>query len=359
MRILDRYILREFSIYVVLGLFGICTLFVIVDVFEKIDVFLDNRAPIALILRFYAYRVPEWSVLVMPIALLLATFLSMGQLNKFGELTAMRSNGISLLRILSPVLGLAALATVAAFVFNEAVVPHANRERDRIYRERIRHIQRPPQSERADVTYLGQRGRIFYIRLYVIPERRMHEVTMQEFRAGNLVRRIDAAEATWQGGRWEFTSGFVRTFSGTVEKAEPFARLAVTGILERPEDFARETREPDEMNVFELRDYITRLRSSGARVANYLVDLHAKLALPLVNFIVVLIGAPLATRLRLQSAALGFGLSIAIAFVFYAFMRAGQAFGHSGVLPPQLAAWLGDLAFGSVGLVMMVRAHRE
>jgi len=113
------------------------------------------------------------------------------------------------------------------------------------------------------------------------------------------------------------------------------------------------------MNLFEMRDYIVKLRASGARVANYLVDLHLKLAFPLINFIVVMIGAPIATRLRLQSAALGFGLSIAIAFVFYAFMRAGQAFGHSGVLPPYLAAWLGDLVFGAVGVVMMARAQRQ
>lgn len=357
-RILDRYVLREFGGYFLLGLFGIMALFVIVDVFEKIAVFLDNRAPLHLLLRFYAFRLAEWSVLVSPIALLLATFLSMGQLNKFGELTAMRAGGISLVRLLAPVFAVAAFVTVAAFAFNEAVVPHANRMRDRVYREEIRHIRRPPATERADVTHLGSGGRVFFIRLYVIPEKRMHEVSLQEFQAGRLVRRIDAAEATWDGTRWVFASGFLRTFENDAEQAKPFTRLAV-GVSERPEDFAREARNPDEMNVFELRDYIEKLRASGARVANYLVDLHLKLAFPLINFIVVMIGAPVATRMRLQSAALGFGLSIAIAFVFYAFMRAGQAFGHSGVLPPYLAAWMGDLVFGAVGVTMMARAQRQ
>jgi hypothetical protein len=85
------------------------------------------------------------------------------------------------------------------------------------------------------------------------------------------------------------------------------------------------------------------LRASGARVANYLVDLQVKLAFPLVNLIVILIGAPLATRLRMQSAALGFGLSIAISFCYYALLRTGQALGHSGALNPYVAGWLGDL----------------
>ena len=187
----------------------------------------------------------------------------------------------------------------------------------------------------------------------------MHEVSLQEFKTGQLMRRIDAAEATWDGRRWVFSSGYVRTFVSGVEQAHSFTRMAVDGLPERPNDFAQEKRDPKEMNFVELGRYIERLRASGARIANYLVDLHMKLSFPLINLIVVMIGAAVATRLRLQSAALGFGLSIGIAFVYYAFMRAGQAFGHSGVLPPYVAAWLGDLVFGSVGLTMMWRAQRR
>jgi lipopolysaccharide export system permease protein len=116
---------------------------------------------------------------------------------------------------------------------------------------------------------------------------------------------------------------------------------------------------PGEMNFFELRAYVERLRASGARVENYLVDLHLKLAFPMVNFIVVLIGASLATRLRMQSAALWFGLSVAISFLYYAFMRTGQALGHNGALAPYLAAWLGDLVFGVVATVMLTQAQRR
>ena len=94
-------------------------------------------------------------------------------------------------------------------------------------------------------------------------------------------------------------------------------------------------------------------------MANFLVDLHVRLAFPLVNLIVVMIGASVATRLRMQSAAMGFGLSVAISFIYYAFMRTGQALGHNGALPPYLAAWLGDLAFGAVGVTMLVQAQRQ
>jgi lipopolysaccharide export system permease protein len=358
-KILDRYVLREFANYLVLGLTGFIVIFMVVDIFEKIDVFLDHRAPTALIARFYLYRAPEVVVQVLPVALLLATFLALGQLNKFGELTAMRASGLSLIRLLTPVFGVAAAAALLALLLSEVVVPAANRERDRIYDEQIQRLHRDEVTERADVTYLGQGGRIFYMRLYLVKESRMHEVTLQEFRHGDLTRRIDAAEATWNGGRWIFSSGVLRTFTNGTEVASPFDRLAVNGIAERPEDFSKQSRKPDEMNFFELRSYVDKLRSSGARVANYLVDLHLKLAFPLINFIVVMIGAAIATRLRMQGAALGFGLSVAISFIYYAFMRTGQALGHNGALPPYLAAWLGDIVFGTVGLVMMGNAQRR
>jgi len=358
-RTLDRYLLREFGTYLVLGLLGFITIFIVVDVFEKIDVFLDHRAPLTLIFGFYLYRIPEVVTRVLPVALLLATFLALGQLNKFGELTAMRAAGLSLVRILAPVLGLASTAVFGGLALSEMVVPGANRQRDRIYDEQIQKLQPQEVTERADVTYLGAKGRIFYMRLYLVGERRMHEVSLQEFSKGDLHRRIDAAEASWDGRRWVFSSGYLRTFEQGKEKVEPFKRMAVEGIPERPEDFAKESRKPDEMSYPELRSYVDRLRASGSRVSNYLVDLHLKLAFPLVNLIVVMIGAPIATRLRMQSAALGFGLSVTISFLYYAFMRTGQALGHNGALPPYLAAWLGDLVFGAVGLTMMVQGQRR
>jgi lipopolysaccharide export system permease protein len=358
-KILDRYLLREFLAYLVLGLGGFIAIFMVVDLIEKADVFLDHNAPFALITRFYLYRAPEVVVQVLPVALLLATFMAFGQLNKFGELTAMRSAGISLRRILAPVFVVGILAVGAALMLDEYVVPAANRERDRIYTEQIQDLRREDPRERADVTYLGAGGRIFYIRLYDAAAMRMQDVSLQEFHGGELVRRIDAASATWDGEQWVFKTGYLRTFDRGAERAEPFQRLAVEGIVESPADFAKKTLAPDQMSYRELRAYVIRLRASGARVENFLVDLHLKLAFPLVNFIVVMIGASLATRLRMQGAALGFGLSILIAFLYYAFMRTGQALGHGGNLPPYVAAWLGDVVFWLVGLVMVAQAQRR
>jgi lipopolysaccharide export system permease protein len=358
-KLLDRYLLREFSSYLVLGLVGTLAIFIVVDVFEKIGVFIDHHAAFSLVGRYYLYCLPERLVQVLPIALLMATFLALGQLNKFGELTAMRTSGRSLFGILAPVMAVSAASTLLSLGLSESLVLETNRQRDVIYDQEIQGTRRHQETERADVTYLGEGGRIFYMRLYLVGEQRMHEVSLQEFRGGALVRRLDAAEASWDGTRWVFSSGFRREFSGNREQVMAFDRMAVNGIREQPADFAKESRNPAEMNFPELWSYVQKLHASGARVQNYLVDLQVKLAFPLVNLIVVLIGAPVATRLRMQSAALGFGLSIILSFGYYALLRTGQALGYAGVLNPYLAGWLGNLVFGTVGIIMMARAQRR
>ena len=359
MRILDRYLLREFLGYLVLGLLGFIVIFIVVDLIEKMDVFLDHRAPWPLVAQYFVNLAPDVVVKMLPVSLLLATFLALGQLNKFGELTAMRAGGLSLVRILAPVLGVAVACVLVSLLIGEFVVPAATRARQQIFEERIQHLQRAVPSERADVTYLGRDGRIWLVGLYLVHERRMHEVSLQEFRSGVLMRRIDAAEASWDGQRWVFVSGYVRRFAQGREQAEGFQRMAVSGLGERPEDFAKQGHKPEEMDWFELRSYVERLRASGARVENYLVDLHLKLAFPLICVIVVMIGGALATRLRMQGAALGFGLSVAISFFYHGILRAGQALGHNGALPPYVAAWGADVLFGAVALVMLAQAQRR
>ena len=358
MRILDRYLLREFIGYLFLGLLGFIVIFIVVDLIEKMDVFLDHKAPWPLVAQYFLNLAPDVVVKMLPVSLLLATFLSLGQLNKFGELTAMRAGGLSLVRILVPVLGVASACVLLSLVIGEFVVPAATRARQQIFEERIQHLQRAVPSERADVTYLGRAGRIWLVGLYLVHERRMHDVSLQEFKDGVLVRRIDAAEATWDGSRWVFVSGYVRHFQAGHELAEKFERMPVDGLAERPEDFAKEGHRPEEMNWFELKSYVERLRASGARVENYLVDLHLKLSFPLVCVIVVMIGVALSTRLRMQSAALGFGLSVAISFLYYGMMRAAQALGHSGALPPYVAAWSPDVLFGAAAIVIVRQAQR-
>jgi len=356
LRILDRYLLREFVVYLIMGLLAFVGIFVIVDVFEKIDTFVDAQAAPALVVRFYLTYVPVVLVQILPVAVLLASLLSLGRFVRYNELTAMRIAGQSLYRIFRPLFALALALSVVSFVLGEAVVPEANHRRKKVMDQEIKQKPELP-SRRQDVRYIGRDGRIYILGSYDTQRAMMRDVVVQEFKAGTLSRRIDARLGQWKEDHWELASGYVRTFNADTVGTRRFDRL-VLEAPERPEEFAKEERDPEVMGFLELRRWIERFRESGGEVRPYLVDLHLKLASPLTNLITVLIGASLSTRIRRGGTALGFGLSLVISFVYYSLIRAGQALGHGGALPPVLAAWISNLIFGALALTLLARAQR-
>jgi len=185
----------------------------------------------------------------------------------------------------------------------------------------------------------------------------MRDVVIQEFADGSLARRIDAHQGQWQDDHWELRGGYERIFAGDSVETRRFERLSIT-TGERPDDVAKEERDPDAMGFAELRRWIERCRQSGGEARPYLVDMHLKFAMPFVNVITLLIGASLSTRLRRGGTALGFGLSLIISFLYYSLIRAGQALGHGGALPLVLAAWIANLIFGALGIILLLRAQR-
>lgn len=358
MRRLDRYLIREQLLSLLAGLLFFVAIFVVVDIFEKLDSFLDNKVPLPVVLHFYLVSIPSIVTMVLPMSMLLSCLLALGQIGRHNELTAMQAAGIGLTRIVMPLYVFAFLICVTVFFTNETVMPHLNAIRNKIYRGDIKRENLEGATVRTNLAYLGAEGRTFLIRSYNIPDKTMREVVIQEIRQHTLIGRTDAESATWEKGHWVFHEGFVRRFDKDGEKAVQFKELVLPGLQETPESFEKAEEDPKALSYWELEKYIQRLRQSGSRVQKYLVELYLKISFPLTNLIVVLIGTALAIRVRRGGLAINFGLAVFISFVYYALIRIGQAFGHSGTLPPFLGAWLGNIVFGVLGLELLRRARR-
>lgn len=358
MRHLDRYVLREQMVALSAGLLFFVSVFVVVDVFEKIDTFLDNQVPLQTVALYYLVSIPGIVLQVLPMAMLLSCLLALGQIGRNNEITAMRAAGIGPGRIAAPLLVLAVLTSVLVFVTNEVILPHLNARRIAIYRVEIKKQSLEGPAVRTNLAYLGANGRTFLIRTYNVATKEMREVVIQEIQNHTLTGRIDAETARWEHGGWVFRDGYVRRFTREGEKAAHFTELRMPGLAERPEDFAETEEDPAGLSYWELSHYINRLHQSGGRVQKYLVDLYLKISFPLTNLIVVVIGTALALRARRGGLAVWFGLSVFISFLYYAFIRTGQALGHNGALPPLLAAWVGNLFFGVLAFELFRRARK-
>ncbi len=367
LRIMDRYILREFLLYLLLGLSTFVGMFLVVDLFEKIDTFIDHKARVVHVLTYYANSLPLIIIQTLPVAMLLGSILSLGQLRKFNEITAMQSSGLSPLRITRPLLIAALLITVGAYVVSEEFVPDAYQRQKHTMDVQIKKKHPKGARSQRDIFYMGRGGRVYIAREFRPARESMADLSIQSFASVDgkqrTTSRVDAAAAYWHDGHWQLQDGFARRFlpdslSAAGEVGASFRRYGDTRLEERPDEFAEIESDPFNMNRRQLSEYIGRIRDSGARVTQYVTDYHLRAAFPLSNFIMVLLGSCLSLRIMRGTLALGFGLSISLGFAYYGFLRVGQALGYNGAVPPLLAAWLGNLVFLVIGALLFWRANR-
>jgi lipopolysaccharide export system permease protein len=359
-KILDRYLLRSFAIPLVASLAAFLAVAIIVDLFERLDTFLDNRVAAPVILEYYAAKLQFLAALTLPVSCLIAVLFALGGMARRNELVAMAASGIGLHRILAPILAAGFAVSLAAMALTMEVVPRANEVATDILDHEIRGRPRMTGDQRVDLNYLGAGGRYYLMRVFDGSKNTMRDVVVQQFARGTLVRRIDARTATWNDdGTWIFRDGFLRTFheDGRVD-AEPFDERAFPELRETPRDFLRPIKEPNEMTLGELVEQTKRAHLSGGDVTRLLVETHRRIAFPFASFVVILLGAPLTGAIRRGGHAVGFAAALFVGFLYYVLLEVGGTFGLSGQLPASVAAWLPNVVFLGLGILGLVKTRK-
>jgi lipopolysaccharide export system permease protein len=357
MRILDSYLIRKTLFPLALVFVAFVGIFIVVDLFDRAHHFIDNRVALDVVLAYYANYAPFVIVLTAPIAMLLATMLSVGRLSRQREIMAMKGSGLSLYRILAPILLLGVALSVGSLVVGEVVMPPATRRRLEIEEEHIK--KEPDQAVRLNVIHIQPDGTTFLARRFNTRRNTLEEVTIEEFdRELSPVTRLDAESARWDGGRWIYEGGQLREFSEGEERVTPFATLDRGDSEPTPEDLRTRRLKPEEMSYRQLRDYIERLRAGGTQPGDLAVRLRLKVAFPFVTLIMALLGAPLAAGARRSGFALSFAAALAISFIYYGLLQVGQILGRQGMMPPGIAAWIANLVFAGVGTAIFIRVPK-
>jgi lipopolysaccharide export system permease protein len=356
--LVDRYVLRQFAEWILLGLAVGAVLFVVVDLLRTLDRFLRVKPPLHHVAEHFLFHVPVALHQGLPVILLVATLFLFLTLNRHHELTALKAAGVSLYRVSAPVLLSGALLSAGAGLFQEFMLPILSERGEEVDRVKIQgQLPRHLQSRARLWLRSGERG-FYRVELLDPAAGTLHGVTVLElddrFR---LKIRLDARLARWTGAGWEFVDGVLREMDpegGMVTR--PFARAAV-GLRERLEDFTRVQKPPAAMSYRELREYVQRLTAAGFRAHRYLVDMYAKLSQPLENLIMILVAIPLALRAPRAGRLWGAGLALAIVAVYLVVDRSARALGQADLLPPLLAAWTANGVFLGLGASLFLRAR--
>jgi lipopolysaccharide export system permease protein len=367
MKILDRYIIRQFLISFLFGLLAFTFIFIIIDMMEKLDDFIDANAPTHVVIEYYIASVPEIVKLMTPVAVLLAALFVTGRLSSQNELAAIKSSGISLYRMMAPFLIVTFIICLASIYFNGWVVPYANQKK--FYIERW-HLNRSISTDvRYNILFQEGRTRIVSINYYDTQAKCARQVSIQDFDDQDftvLRHRYDALQMQWtqpegndiKKGNWVLFNGTMRSFPDSMQTLTAFDSLEVGKLSLTPTDIEKKQQTPDEMNYYDLQEFIENQKRAGQDVARWLVEYHFKLAFPFASIIMVLFGVPFALSKPRSGAALGFGIATAVTFIYLGFMKASQVFGYNGDLDPLLTAWLANLIFLVAGIANLFRVQK-
>ncbi len=277
----------------------------------------------------------------------------------------MKSTGISLYRIVTPVLIATILISAGLFVFDEFYLPAANRRQEAL-RSVIK--DKPAQTfSRPDRQWIsgqtnnaGEPARIFYYQYFNAGKDAFANLTVFEFDPATftLQRRIFASSANWDPhvNNWIFVNGWQRTFSGeTIASYHPFTVATFPEIREQPGYFKKEYVPSQEMNYGELSDYIADLRQSGFDTKRLVVQLYKKLAYPLITLVMAILAIPFALSMGKKGSLTGIATAIGLAIAYYVVALVFESLGNVNTLPALLAAWTPDLLFGITGAYLLLR----
>jgi LPS export ABC transporter permease LptF/LPS export ABC transporter permease LptG len=357
--IIDRYLIKQYAIFLGLGCLVGGVLFIVVDLLQTLDRFLRVKPPLLLILQHFAYNMPAEVYKGLPLIVLIATVFLFLSLTRQRELDALKAAGISLYRVSLPILLTAFVISILAVLFQEVALPELNLRADEVDRVKIRGL--PPRhlQRQAQIWYRSSDTRFLRMALLDPIEQSMDRLLVLEIDPQfNLVRRMDVRKAHWTPQGWELSDGLVRSIDGASRVVtESFAsRLAV--MPEHIDDFTQVQKSPETMSFFELRAFVDKLRESGHRVNKYLVQLYAKMSFPLVHFIVALVGIPFAlVSPRSGGRAGGIGVAIMISVGYWMVHSVALAFAQADLLPPALAAWTANIVFAGLGAALFLNAR--
>ena len=353
-RILDRLVVTTFLKLFLMVLAASPPLFIIGDIAENLDDYIDRGLSGAEVAQSYLYQLPlfiQWSF---PVAALLATVFTIHGMTTHHEIVAAKAGGISFHRLSLPLLLIGVLLTGAALGLSE-LVPRANRISAQILRSET-----PGRSWRSDFVYESEAGVTWQVDRLTASDGRVTGLIMERG-PGNSdgPMHVSAQAARYdEGGGWTLAQGYLRTFptDSSVTTLE-FDRMVIPAILEKPDELLEVPPEPDEMTYAEIDRFADIIQRTGGNASELLVKREQKISIPFTTLVIILFGAPLATSAKRGGAAYGIGLSLATVLVFMMLLRVTGALGEAGALAPLTAAWLPNTIFATAGLFFMARVR--
>ncbi|HVO64293.1 MAG TPA: LPS export ABC transporter permease LptF [Terriglobales bacterium] len=357
--LLDDYILRDFVLYFSMILGSFLMLLLVFTLFELIGDILRNQISPIIVGEYLLNVSPYFIYNVTPLSMLLAVLVTFGLMTRSNEITAIKATGISIYRIVVPVLVASAVLAGGLFVFDQLYLPVTNKRQDEL-RNIIKG--RPAQTYQIpDRKWIkGQQNTIYFYKVFDGDRNEFGDLTVFRYDPVNfgLAQRIYANRAHWSTSlqKWVCEQGWERDFRGpAIKDYRQYDVSTFPTLNEPPPYFKKEVKQFTEMNYEELKRYIHDLQQRGFDVVRLRVQLEKKFAYPLITLVMAVLAVPFALSAGRRGAIAGIAIAVTIAVVYWTISGLSESMGNVSQLPPGLAAWAPDMFFGLIGGYLILR----
>ena len=362
---LPSYLIRSFIGKMVAVFISLVVIFVVVDYIGNLKLF--EAATFGEIVLYYWYYLAWFIGIIAPIGILLASMFAMSSLAIHSELTAIKAAGISVRRLTLPMLFLGLCLSVITFYFGEKFLPQANDNRKQL-QEEFRAGRREARGFsgrsafkglKRDFYYFGNKKTAYRFGEFRVEPQQAGGVRREKFSKNKIIERIEAEKLLYNGNRkWSFINGQIKTFKNISFSMTTFDTLADIILTATPEEMVARIKSIDCMSYWELKNLLQKAKGRGEKISIYQADLHFKIALPFMNFIVILIGLSITARAGRRGGTVSFGIGLGLVFTYWILSQFILALGKNETISPALAAWAGNIFFFIIGSILYQRASR-
>jgi len=359
---LYRYLAREVLSAFLLGLVVFTGVLLMGRMLKLADMVVSKGVPLADLLLMIFYLLPNFAIITIPMSLLFAVLLAFSRLSGDSEIIAMKASGISLYKILPPVLAI----SLAAYLLTALTAVYALPACSTAFKQLLYHsiegrlsLNLKEQVFNSDIPGLliyisknsGQSGILSGVMIQ--DERNPKEISTIFAETGSFDRDDTSKRIT------------LHLHDGTIHQSRPKDNYRLLGFAEYDLaiDLAKTSADFDknelDMSLAEIRQNLKKGGFSKKFTTDMNLEIHRRFAMPFACFIFAIIAVPLGIQNRRSGKAAGFSLSIATLLVFYIFQSAGKSLAEKELLSYFMAAWLPNGIFLAAGAYLFMKTARE
>ncbi|MCX7785889.1 MAG: LptF/LptG family permease [candidate division WOR-3 bacterium] len=358
MKIIDRFLIKEFIKYTFLATLSVVAIYQIIDLFEELQYFINRRVSIFTVLEYYFYSTPSAVSLLLPVGTILACFFVYGVLTRERSIYVFKSAGINIYRLFLPMLVLGLILVIFQFLSFELITIPMNRKLERLKRIKIERRSETIVHKWHNLFVMGNERTVYFIQEYESNGTMSNFIIVQFDENGKVKTRYDGKRAVWQNKLWLANNIGERIFIADTFEQYTYYDTLILPIQEKPVNFIEETRTIEELNIWELFQFIQQLKKAGVETAKQEVEFHYRFAQSFISFILIILSLPLAVTLRKGGVMFGLGLGLLFSFIYWGLVQTTKAYGQAMVISPFLSAWLPNFLFLIIDSYLFIKVKK-